>query len=123
MQRTSKEPDNQLPTDPCSAAAKDYTRCSSSPDRSNGRTEKFGVAESLATIVEQLRRIADHFDPPPGDLVDTGYVANLLNCTKDYVAQMAREGIIPPNCLVAGTGWGKPWRFHRSRIDGWIHSR
>jgi hypothetical protein len=123
MQPTSEKPDNRLSTDQRSTAVPDYTRRSSSPVRSNGRTVQFDVAESLVTIVEQLRRIADHFDPPPSDLVDTGYVANLLNCTKDYVAQMAREGIIPPNCLASGTGWGKPWRFHRSRIDRWIQSR
>ncbi len=82
---------------------------------------------NLASIVCQiechLSRIADHFDPPPPDKVDTAYVAERLGCTTDYVAMLARDGGIPPSCLVKGTGNGKPWKFHRSQIETWIASR
>ena len=74
-------------------------------------------------IASALEKLANHFDPPPPDIVDTGYVAGRLGCTREYVSQMAKGGAIPRNCLVAGTGWGKVWKFHRSRIDRWIESR
>jgi hypothetical protein len=71
----------------------------------------------------QLGRIADHFDPPPPDIVGTTYIANKLGCTTDWIAEMAREGEIPISCLIPGTGDGKPWKFRRTRIDQWIEQR
>jgi hypothetical protein len=75
------------------------------------------------TLVTHVRRIADHFDPPPPDIVGTGYVAQKLNCTTIWITEMIRLGQIPRNCVLPGTGNGKPWKFYRTRIDQWISSR
>lgn len=77
----------------------------------------------IATIAASLKRIADHFDPPPPDIIGTDYIADRLGCTVVWVAKMASEGKIPKNCIVPGTGIGKPWKFYRSRIDHWILMR
>jgi hypothetical protein len=77
----------------------------------------------LSQMSFQLGRIADHFDPPPPDIVGTPYVANKLGCTTDWVANMARDGEIPISCVILGTGEGKPWKFRRTRIDQWIEVR
>jgi predicted DNA-binding transcriptional regulator AlpA len=77
----------------------------------------------LREVAFQLGRIADHFDPPPPDIVGTPYVATKLGCTTDWIAIMVREGQIPPSCVIQGTGNGKPWKFRRSRIDQWIEQR
>jgi len=77
----------------------------------------------IVQVANALPRIANHFDPPPPDVVDTTYIADKLGCTKVWVAKMAAEGMIPKNCIVPGTGIGKPWKFYRSRIDPWILMR
>ena len=77
----------------------------------------------LADLALQLGRIADHFDPPPPDIVGTPYVAGKLGCTTDWIAMLVRDGGIPPSCLVPGTGNGKPWKFQRSGIDRWLEQR
>lgn len=77
----------------------------------------------LAAIAKSLERIADAVDPPPADKVDTTYVAKKLGIGLARVSQMASGGEIPANCIVAGTGHGKIWKFHRVRIDQWIESR
>jgi hypothetical protein len=77
----------------------------------------------LEQIAANLARIANHFDPPPPDIVDTTYIADKLDCTLEWVAKMALRGQIPGNCIVQGTGRGKPWKFHRSQIDRWIEMR
>ena len=82
-----------------------------------------GDGAFLAVIANSLKRIADHVDPPPPDIVDTTYIAEKLGCTKVWVAQMALDKLIPPSCIVPGTGNGKPWKFYRSRIDPWILMR
>ncbi len=61
--------------------------------------------------------------PEPADIVDTPYVAQRLGCTTVWVAEMARKGEIPKNCLVPGTGNGKPWKFRREAIEHWMASR
>jgi predicted DNA-binding transcriptional regulator AlpA len=81
------------------------------------------VLNSLQSIAQSLSRLADHFDPPPPDIVGTPYVANKLGCTTDWIAMLVRDGEIPVSCLVPGTGNGKPWKFRRSRIDEWIKNR
>ncbi len=80
-------------------------------------------ASVLADIAASLKRIADHVDPPPPDIVDTTYIANKLGLTKVWVAEMALNKVIPANCIVPGTGNGKPWKFYRTRIDKWIEMR
>lgn len=77
----------------------------------------------LASIAENLRRLADAHGPPPSDKATSRDVANLLGCTTTWVADMVRQGIIPKNCLVPGTGTGKPWKFYRALIEKWIESR
>ena len=81
------------------------------------------IAGCLGQIEHSLRRIADHVDPPPPDVVTTNYVARKLNCTLVHAARLAAEGRIPRSCIYPGTGEGKPWKFYRSRIDQWIEQR
>lgn len=76
----------------------------------------------LASIAKSLARIADAVDPPPPDKVDSTYVAKKLGIGLARVSQMATGGEIPPSCIVAGTGHGKLWKFHRTRIDEWINN-
>jgi len=78
---------------------------------------------ALEGIRAEQKRIADHFDPPPPDVVGTDYLAGHLDCTKVWVSQMARQGEIPRNCILPGTGNGKPWKFRRSQIDEWLVTR
>ncbi len=82
-----------------------------------------GDGAYLAVIADSLKRLADHFIPPPADIIGTDYIADKLGCTKVWVAKMAAEGMIPKSAIVAGTGVGKPWKFYRSRIDSWILMR
>ena len=82
-----------------------------------------GDGAYLAVIANSLKRLADHVDPPPPDIIGTDYIADKLGCTLVWVAKMAAGGIIPKNCIVPGTGIGKPWKFYRSRIDPWIVMR
>lgn len=81
------------------------------------------VVATLQDIAQSLRRLADAHAPEPKGVVDTQYVAERLDCTAIYVAEMAREGKIPHGCVVPGTGNGKPWKFYREQIDGWVNSR
>ena len=77
----------------------------------------------LASVASDLNRIANHFDPPPPDVVDSVYVAQKLGCTTTWVADMARNGSIPASCLVPGTGKGKLWKFYRAKIEKWLQDR
>ena len=77
----------------------------------------------LAEAETHLRRIADHFDPPPSDIVDTPYIADRLGLTTARIAQLVRSGEIPKACIVPGTGDGRPWRFYRRRMEEWLAKR
>ena len=77
----------------------------------------------LAEVQADLRRIADHFDPPPPDIVDTPYLARQLGVSTTRIAQRVREGTIPKSCIVPGTGDGQPWKFYRRRIEEWLAKR
>jgi hypothetical protein len=81
------------------------------------------LVDEWGALAGSLSRIADHFDPPPPDTVDTAYVARRIGLGIARVAQMALRGEIPAHCTVPGTGNGKPWKFFRTRIDPWIDSR
>ena len=81
------------------------------------------ILKLLERIASSLERIANKLDPLPGDKVGTPYVAEKLGCTTVWIAELIRNGEIPPSCIVAGTGHGKVWKFHRSRIDEWIARR
>jgi hypothetical protein len=77
----------------------------------------------IISIANSIGRIADKLDPPPPDVVASTYIATKLGCTTTWIAEMARTGGIPKSCIVAGTGNGKPWKFHRDLIENWIESR
>ena len=82
--------------------------------------------ETLRVLLEvqaELKRIADHFDPQPADIVGTPYLANKLGCTSTWIAQMVRSGEIPKGCLVPGSGKGRQWKFYRCRIEEWLASK
>jgi len=88
------------------------------------------LSVSLARLVRaiegvefELRRVANHFDPPPPDKVGTPYVADRLGCTTVRITQLVRSGEIPASCVVPGTGDGKPWKFFRARIEDWLENR
>lgn len=81
------------------------------------------VAVGMETLGIEVRRVADHVAPEPGDVVGTPYVAKRLACTTVWVTDMARNGQIPNNCIVPGTGNGKPWKFYRRGIDEWLGKR
>jgi len=81
------------------------------------------IVEALTILHAEIKRMADHFDPPPPDKVGTPYVAERLGCTTAWITQMVKSGEVPVSCVVEGTGDGKPWKFHRRRIDDWIRSR
>lgn len=74
-------------------------------------------------MARSITRIADVLAPPPPGIVDSVYIARRLGCTTTWIADQARNGDIPRRCIVAGTGRGKPWKFHREWIDEWIESR
>jgi len=97
-----------------------------------GRLERFDgrivlALEELTTafghINDHLKRIADTLSPEPEPVVGTSYVAGRLGCSLTWVAAMASNGTIPDSCVVPGTGDGKPWKFHREKIEHWIVSR
>lgn len=81
------------------------------------------VAIGVETLGIEVRRVADHLSPEPGDVVGTPYIAERLACTTVWVTDMARNGQIPKNCILPGTGNGKPWKFHRRGIDEWLRNR
>lgn len=81
------------------------------------------LLDSLNRIAISLERLTDHLVPEPEAIVGTNYISRKLNVTAIWVTEMARKGLIPRSCIVEGTGWGKPWKFHRREIDTWLKSR
>ena len=79
--------------------------------------------QTFGSVEDSLVRIADALAPQPADIVGSPIVAAKLGCTTTWVAEMARNGEIPPGCVVAGTGNGRPWKFYRAKIETWIESR
>ena len=82
-----------------------------------------GRTSVLEQIAVNLARIANHFDPPPPDIVDTPYIAGRLGVTTTRIAQMVREGTIPTGCIVSGSGNGRLWKFHRRQMEEWLAKR
>ena len=97
------------------------------PKLENGQQAEVSAIQPLlevfASIGQSLKRIADKLDPNEEKPVGSPYVANRLGTTATWIAEMARRGLIPKSCLVAGTGVGKPWKFHKAKIDEWIENR
>jgi len=85
--------------------------------------EKLIASSELTSVATSLRRLADRFAPAPTDVVGTPYVAGRLGCTTVWVAEMVRLGQIPLACVLPGTGNGKPWKFHKAKIDAWLAAR
>jgi predicted DNA-binding transcriptional regulator AlpA len=85
------------------------------------------LLEKLVAAVERqsasLDRIADRLAPQPGDIVGTPYIAERLGCTTAWITELIKAGEIPRQCIVEGTGNGKPWKFHRRHIEEWIKTR
>ena len=77
----------------------------------------------MAEAQADLKRLADHFDPQPADIVGTPYLASKLGCTPTWIAQMVRSGEIPKSCVVQGSGQGRQWKFYRRRIEDWLASK
>ena len=78
---------------------------------------------ALAEVQADLKRLADHFDPPPSDIVDTPYIAQRLGLTTARIAQLVRSGEIPKSCVVPGSGQGRQWKFYRRRMEEWLTKR
>ena len=74
-------------------------------------------------LVLSAERIATGLNPVVPEVVGTPYLARKVGCTAVWIAQQARDGKIPSSCIVAGTGNGKPWKFHRHELDKWLASR
>jgi hypothetical protein len=77
----------------------------------------------LERLVAAVERIADRLDPPPADIVDSRWVADRLGCTTTWIAELVRTGEVPRPCVVQGTGNGKPWKFHREKVEAWLAAR
>lgn len=95
-------------------------------DRISGETSE-GSLSRIATAIEVLttcaQGIVDSLSSATPSTVDTVYVAERLGCSTVWIAEQARSGAIPSSCVVPGTGNGRPWKFHRAKIDAWIRSR
>lgn len=76
-----------------------------------------------SSMAQSLARIADRLDPPPPEVIDSTFVAERLGCTTTWIADLARRHQIPVNCIVPGSGNGKPWKFYRMKIDAWLATR
>lgn len=85
------------------------------------------LLEKLVAAIERqsysLERVADRLAPQPGDIVGTPYIRERLGCTSAWITQLVKDGKIPCQCIVDGTGNGKPWKFYRRQIDEWIRTR
>lgn len=81
------------------------------------------IAFSLEILAAESKRIADRLAPESGDVVGTPHLAQQLGCSIVWAAEMARNGEIPKSCIVPGTGNGKPWKFHRQRVEEWLSKR
>jgi hypothetical protein len=77
----------------------------------------------LDALLREVKRIADHFNPPPPNVIDSNYVARRMGRTPTRIAQMAREGLIPASCVVPGRSDGEAWRFYRDRVEEWLDGR
>lgn len=74
-------------------------------------------------IVAELRRIADHVDPPNLEVVGTSYVAERIGVTTKWVGDLVRTRKIPKFCICPKSGGGNYWRFWKKQIDKWIEER
>jgi len=85
------------------------------------------IGERITLALEALNnsaaQLSDHVVPAPTAIVGSDYVAKRLGCTTTWVAQMVRRGMIPKSCVVAGTGKGRFWKFHRQQIEQWLAQR
>jgi hypothetical protein len=79
-------------------------------------------ASAQEKLAQDFGRLLHHIEghQAADDIVGTAYVANHLGVTQVWAAEMARAGAIPKSCIVAGTGNGKLWKFHRPKIDDWL---
>lgn len=88
--------------------------------RKGGDGEYPILIEVLQKIGDDIRRIANHVDPPSGQVVGTRYVAARLGKTQEWIAKLAQTGKIPASCIVKQSGNGRYWKFHKEKIDQWV---
>ncbi len=80
-------------------------------------------------ISNYLQRLCDAIAPAPTYTVGTESVAKATGLNQNYVSQLAdgrkiaKVRKIPQECIVPGSGHGKPWKFYREPIDKWIETR
>lgn len=85
--------------------------------------QSLSVMTQIAIALENIEERLAGFTATADHKVDSSFVADHLGCTTVWIAEQARSGRIPTNCIVPGTGYGKPWRFYRSKIEAWIKTR
>jgi hypothetical protein len=85
--------------------------------------ERGALSPEWKSIAASLARLTNHLVPDAPAVVGTPYVSRRLGCSAVWVAEMVRLEQIPKGCLVQGTGNGRPWKFHRAKIDEWMASR
>ena len=81
------------------------------------------IAAALEAIQMSHERIAEKLAPEPDAIVGTPYISKRLGCSTIWITDMVRTGKLPKSCIVTGTGNGKPWKFHRTKIEAWIKTR
>ena len=109
------------------AAAREYGREDFAAAALDLGQQLLARLDRMAVALEMLAAAGDHnanhVAPAPGDIVGTPYLAQKLGCTTTWAGEMARTGQIPKNCIVPGSGNGKPWKFRREQIEDWINER
>lgn len=84
------------------------------------------IAALVAALKEHTRAIGSlvaTLAPEVPDLVGTDYIARRLGVSKQWVGQMAERGDIPRNCVAPKISGGRIWKFHRDKIEAWLHER
>jgi len=84
------------------------------------------ITALVAALKEHTRAIGSlvaTLAPEVPDLVGTDYIARRLGVSKQWVGQMAERGDIPRNCVAPKISGGRIWKFHRDKIEAWLHER
>jgi hypothetical protein len=80
--------------------------------------------DHLASIAANFGRLVEKLAPGARtEIVGSRYVADRLDCSTQWIGEMVRTGKIPRSCVAEGTGNGKPWKFHKAKIDDWLKTR
>ena len=82
-----------------------------------------GTMEPFERIANGIERLIDVLVPKTSELVGTEYIAEKLGVSKQWVGEMAANGMIPKNCIAPKISGGRIWKFHRDRIDAWLNEK